>query len=147
MCLLVLCLKPENLLDPNDSFRSFSGRLTISPVVERLVFSKVCCGSGRQHAAAGVGRHAVLSHSLRWFASHAASFVAQPCSSGGLLRDVLFIPRGIETHCKRTTRGCAGARRRGGVGRGHLHELRLQADHPSAPGSAHQSDAAGSAVR
>ena len=40
MCLLVLCLKPENLLDPNDSFRSFSGRLTISPVVERLVFSK-----------------------------------------------------------------------------------------------------------
>ena len=41
MCLLVLCLKPENLLDPNDSFRSFAGRLTISPVVERLVFSKV----------------------------------------------------------------------------------------------------------
>ena len=42
MCLLVLCLMPENLLDPNDSFASFSKRLTISPVVERLVFSKVC---------------------------------------------------------------------------------------------------------
>jgi len=45
MCLLVLCLMPDNLLDPNDSFASFSKRLTISPVVERLVFSKVCsCG-------------------------------------------------------------------------------------------------------
>lgn len=41
MCLLVLCLMPGNLLDPNASFASFSGRLTISPVVERLVFSKV----------------------------------------------------------------------------------------------------------
>ena len=41
MCLLVLCLMPDNLLDSNTSFASFSGRLTISPVVERLVFSKV----------------------------------------------------------------------------------------------------------
>ena len=42
MCILVLCLKPENLLDPNKSFESFSRRLTISPVIERLVFSKAC---------------------------------------------------------------------------------------------------------
>lgn len=41
MAMLVLCLKPENLLDPNDAFASFANRLTISPVVERLVFSKV----------------------------------------------------------------------------------------------------------
>ena len=52
MAILVLCLKPQNLLDPNPAFVSFGNRLTISPVVERLVFSKVvlrwpqvfCCG-------------------------------------------------------------------------------------------------------
>ena len=43
MAILVLCLKPENLLDPNDAFAGFANRLTISPVVERLVFSKVLC--------------------------------------------------------------------------------------------------------
>jgi hypothetical protein len=41
MAILVLCLKPVNLLDPNPAFVSFGNRLTISPVVERLVFSKV----------------------------------------------------------------------------------------------------------
>ena len=41
MAILVLCLKPQNLLDPNPAFVSFGNRLTISPVVERLVFSKV----------------------------------------------------------------------------------------------------------
>jgi hypothetical protein len=55
MAILVLCLKPVNLLDPNPAFVSFGNRLTISPVVERLVFSKACallgppcscCGSG-----------------------------------------------------------------------------------------------------
>ena len=40
MAILVLCLKPVNLLDPNPAFVSFGNRLTISPVVERLVFSK-----------------------------------------------------------------------------------------------------------
>lgn len=40
MCILVLCLKPSNLLDPSAAFASFSGRLTTSPVVERLVFAK-----------------------------------------------------------------------------------------------------------
>lgn len=42
MCILVLCLKPANLLDPSAAFASFSRRLTTSPVVERLVFSKAC---------------------------------------------------------------------------------------------------------
>lgn len=47
MAILVLCLKPQNLLDPNVAFASFGNRLTISPVVERLVFSKVQKLGGR----------------------------------------------------------------------------------------------------
>ena len=42
MCILVLCLRPKNLLDPNPAFATFAARLTTSPVVERLVFAKVC---------------------------------------------------------------------------------------------------------
>lgn len=46
MCILVLCLKPANLLDPSAAFASFSGCLTTSPVVERLVFAKACVTFG-----------------------------------------------------------------------------------------------------
>ncbi len=64
MALLVLCLRPESLLDPNDSFASFSGRLTISPVVERLVFAKASAAFRLVRSwAAGMypGQHAVCS--------------------------------------------------------------------------------------
>ena len=56
MCLLVLCLMPENLLDPNDSFASFKQRLTISPVVERLVFSKASRSPGSVYVMWDSGR-------------------------------------------------------------------------------------------
>ena len=55
MAILVLCLKPVNLLDPNPAFVSFGNRLTISPVVERLVFSKARAPLGPPCSAADVG--------------------------------------------------------------------------------------------
>lgn len=44
MCLQVLFFAPVNLLEPEDSFRRFAGRLIVSPVVRVLVFSKVTAG-------------------------------------------------------------------------------------------------------
>lgn len=41
MCLQVLFFAPVNLLEPEQSFYRFAGRLIVSPVVRVLVFSKV----------------------------------------------------------------------------------------------------------
>ena len=48
MCLQVLFFAPVNLLEPEESFGRFAGRLIVSPVVRVLVFSKVLpppCGT------------------------------------------------------------------------------------------------------
>ena len=41
MCRQVLFFVPVNLLEPEESFGRFAGRLIVSPVVRVLVFSKV----------------------------------------------------------------------------------------------------------
>jgi hypothetical protein len=46
MCLQVLFFAPVNLLEPEESFGRFAGRLIVSPVVRVLVFSKVCSDDG-----------------------------------------------------------------------------------------------------
>jgi hypothetical protein len=42
MALLVLYFGPSNLLQPQASFEAISERLIVGPVVETLVYSKVC---------------------------------------------------------------------------------------------------------